>query len=365
MTNILFSLPDDLTHGLHSLDFSTLLSYPAQDHIFPSAVSPTALQNHPIFSPPRSAHGRRGRASPADPYPDPASWVTNLSPLFGQSDSDTDLSSLFFTNNGKINDTSLWGSTVTAAASSQEPLFNLCSMNIDCPSLPSNYLNSGHPVPLPEKAVYTSIDSAESAQNIATRMENPVEKVEIREAATREISLTKREEDREYSMNDEPTQYSEQAFLSKSAKTEVLSGDEEQSCSSRGDSGSDADQGGSKGVKKTCASTQKVARTMSSIDKAAERRRKNRESSSRCYYNRKRIIGTLDRQISAEKTRLTALYDRALELRHENAKLKKDVVTGGIALPTKQGMAGGAEAATISIHEYLHLLQSGSIQTRQ
>lgn len=72
------------------------------------------------------------------------------------------------------------------------------------------------------------------------------------------------------------------------------------------------------------------------IDKLAERRRRNRESSSRCYYNRKRIIDALDKKISFQKRRYAELYDRALELRHENAKLKRDVVINGIPLPTRK-----------------------------
>lgn len=80
------------------------------------------------------------------------------------------------------------------------------------------------------------------------------------------------------------------------------------------------------------------------IDKVAERRRRNRESSSRCYYNRKRIIEGLDKQITTEKQKLTSLYDRALELRHENARLKKDVVLMGIALPSSQGRNAGGKS---------------------
>lgn len=84
------------------------------------------------------------------------------------------------------------------------------------------------------------------------------------------------------------------------------------------------------------SASDKMTKVSSTIDKAAERRRKNRESSSRCYYNRKRIIENLEKQISAEKAKLTDLYDRALELRHSNAKLKRDVVTRGLNLPVRQ-----------------------------
>lgn len=73
--------------------------------------------------------------------------------------------------------------------------------------------------------------------------------------------------------------------------------------------------------------------TQTKIDKADERRRRNRESSSRCYYNRKKITDALNLQICSEKRRLTELYDRALDLRHENSRLKRAVVTQGIPLP--------------------------------
>lgn len=89
---------------------------------------------------------------------------------------------------------------------------------------------------------------------------------------------------------------------------------------------------GKKQSKPTSRSIHAVA-AESAIEKAAERRRRNRESSSRCYYNRKRIIDALDAQISSEKQRLTKLYDRALEMRHENARLKRNVVLFGIPLP--------------------------------
>ena len=112
--------------------------------------------------------------------------------------------------------------------------------------------------------------------------------------------------------------------------------------------------------------SKRTSPVISPIDKAAERRRKNRESSSRCYYNRKRIIETLDKQISEEKSKLTQLYDRALELRHENAKLKKDVVTNGIALPTKaRGTNSGSSSSAFQLRGYLHLLQSAQFYSNQ
>lgn len=107
----------------------------------------------------------------------------------------------------------------------------------------------------------------------------------------------------------------------------------------------------------------KTRETMSSIDKAAERRRKNRESSSRCYYNRKRIIEKLDKKISTEKTKLTNLYDRALELRHENARLKKDVVTRGIPLPIK-GRGSAGRGVGVAMAGYMQMMQRGAYRSR-
>ncbi|PXF48040.1 hypothetical protein BWQ96_02231 [Gracilariopsis chorda] len=91
----------------------------------------------------------------------------------------------------------------------------------------------------------------------------------------------------------------------------------------------------------------------SSIDKAAERRRKNRESSSRCYYNRKRIIQTLEKELLEEKRKLTMLYDNALQLRHDNARLKKEVVTKGYAIPAAPNKNA---SASFSMRDYLELL---------
>lgn len=80
----------------------------------------------------------------------------------------------------------------------------------------------------------------------------------------------------------------------------------------------------------------KQGEPLSYTEKIAERRRRNRESSSKCYYNRKRIKDHLDAEISSQKCRLMQLYDKALELRHENARLKRAVVTSGISLPIQK-----------------------------
>lgn len=82
--------------------------------------------------------------------------------------------------------------------------------------------------------------------------------------------------------------------------------------------------------------TSKKDEPLSYTEKIAERRRRNRESSSKCYYNRKRIKDQLDAEINTQKCRLMQLYDRALELRHENARLKRAIVTSGISLPIQK-----------------------------
>lgn len=70
----------------------------------------------------------------------------------------------------------------------------------------------------------------------------------------------------------------------------------------------------------------------SEVDKIAERRRRNRESSSRCYYNRKRIMTSLEAKLSNEKNRLLQLYDRSLELRTENARMRRFVARYGVSM---------------------------------
>lgn len=96
----------------------------------------------------------------------------------------------------------------------------------------------------------------------------------------------------------------------------------------------------------------------SAISKADDRRRRNRESSSRCYYNRKRIIDGLQAEIAEEKQTLTELYDRALHLRHENARLKRHVVTNGIALPVRAHNGQGRRPdCAVQLRDYFSLLQ--------
>ena len=68
-------------------------------------------------------------------------------------------------------------------------------------------------------------------------------------------------------------------------------------------------------------------------DKLEERRRKNRLSSSKCYYNRKRQIELVERTLTSEKRKAITLYARELDLRNENARLKKELVLRNIRIP--------------------------------
>lgn len=72
-----------------------------------------------------------------------------------------------------------------------------------------------------------------------------------------------------------------------------------------------------------------------SIDKQKleERRRKNRLSSSKCYYNRKKQIELVERTLTDEKKRAIQLYETELKLRQENARLKKELVLKNIRIP--------------------------------
>lgn len=67
--------------------------------------------------------------------------------------------------------------------------------------------------------------------------------------------------------------------------------------------------------------------------RADERRRRNRESSARCYYNRKRKIAERASDVAAMKRRAVILFARELELRNENARLKKELVHSGGSIP--------------------------------
>ena len=69
-------------------------------------------------------------------------------------------------------------------------------------------------------------------------------------------------------------------------------------------------------------------------DKLEERRRKNRLSSSKCYYNRKKQIEEVEKTLQSEKRRAIALYQRELDLRNENARLKKQLVLGNVRIPS-------------------------------
>lgn len=101
------------------------------------------------------------------------------------------------------------------------------------------------------------------------------------------------------------------------------------------------------------------------IDKADERRRKNRESSSKCYYKRKEIVDGLNAEIAHGKKRITELNNRALELRHENARLKRQVVTSGLRLPiSKHNSFNHRPESTLHLRDYLLFLAfQGSAQS--
>lgn len=72
-----------------------------------------------------------------------------------------------------------------------------------------------------------------------------------------------------------------------------------------------------------------------SAEDAEERRRKNRESSARCYYKRKERLLQKAAELECLRHRMVGLYARELSLRRENARLKKDVVLAGIAIPLR------------------------------
>jgi hypothetical protein len=57
-------------------------------------------------------------------------------------------------------------------------------------------------------------------------------------------------------------------------------------------------------------------------EKDEDRRRRNREASSRAYYNRKKRVESLEDRLRAEKRKLTSLFARQLQLRKESAILK-------------------------------------------
>lgn len=65
-----------------------------------------------------------------------------------------------------------------------------------------------------------------------------------------------------------------------------------------------------------------VRRALSQEEKIMERRRRNREASSRSYYNRKARVEKLETTLKDEKRRVTALFQKELQLRKENASLK-------------------------------------------
>jgi hypothetical protein len=77
----------------------------------------------------------------------------------------------------------------------------------------------------------------------------------------------------------------------------------------------------SKRVTSLSAASQSNKRIQDSA-KDADRRRRNREASSRAYYNRKKRVELLEDKLRAEKRILTSLFARQLQLRKESAILK-------------------------------------------
>lgn len=76
-----------------------------------------------------------------------------------------------------------------------------------------------------------------------------------------------------------------------------------------------------------------IAKPQTAMAKAEDRRRRNRESSSRCYYNRKRKIEARLEELGETRRYAVVLYARELELRSENARLKKGLVMSGGLIP--------------------------------
>lgn len=320
MTGLVQTLPDDLSlsagsSSLRPLDFSNLLSYNNDPFVPTTGISPAAPGWPLIASPLCSARTRLASDSIAS---DPNAWFAGLSPVCKSSPkvpqifSDAELSA--------VTD-AVWPVTTlqdqTFRSSQNQPAQSAVTTQITQSTLTAQQQSQGQATaPLGTMdAFLQSVDSSINPHKITqhtTLVQNPSAHTTATgspaSAAVPEIAQSKRR---------------------KHEKSTI---------------------------------TRKTSQTLSSIDKAAERRRKNRESSSRCYYNRKRIIETLDKQISAEKTKLTNLYDRALELRHENARLKKDVVTQGIALPTKTKSFRSDSA--FQLQGYFQLLQSTSYQTQ-
>lgn len=74
----------------------------------------------------------------------------------------------------------------------------------------------------------------------------------------------------------------------------------------------------------SCASESSAEQTKdSTVDKAELRRMRNRESSARSYYSRKRKIDELDSELRQARSKATKLFTRELSLRQENTRLKR------------------------------------------
>lgn len=72
------------------------------------------------------------------------------------------------------------------------------------------------------------------------------------------------------------------------------------------------------------------------LDKEADRRRRNRESSSRSYYKRKIRIAQLANDVSVQRRRMALLFDQELTLRETNVCLKRQLLRRGIQTMSKR-----------------------------
>lgn len=328
MTGIVQLLPDDLnlaggSSSLRPLDFSNLLSYNNDPSLLSSAAISPAAPGWPILvSPLCSARLRLASDSLAN---DPNAWFAGLSPVCKSSPkvpqvfSDAEISA--------VTD-AFWPVTTE-----QEPPFKT-----------NQSLHTQSAFTASQSAVTTQITQSAFSSQQQTQSQTTVPCSTLDTV----LGFTEAPIHPNKSAPQEPPAPSPMAHTTATGSPASAAVPAVASSSATGK------------LERKSGITRKMSQTLSSIDKAAERRRKNRESSSRCYYNRKRIIETLDKQISAEKTKLTNLYDRALELRHENARLKKDVVTQGIALPTKTKPYRSDSA--FQLRGYFQLLQSASYQ---
>lgn len=72
-----------------------------------------------------------------------------------------------------------------------------------------------------------------------------------------------------------------------------------------------------------------------SEDQVEQKRRRNRESSARCYYNRKMRLEREAFELGVLKRRAIDLYGRANLLRNENERLARELNLAGVAIPSR------------------------------